>query len=237
MLSETGTAGTVAALQPMCCCFFGSHWWQVIGRSIPRCHICSSRTVGQLRYDAEVLVTACWLSAAGASTMLAHVVACNPDPACKQNALRILQDLATSAPPSPKTTSTAGADLSDLLAQQAQTEDYTADSVIDRLVRRGLPVVLLKLLHAAPQTSLQARAMKLLQLLAAARQEVLVSIKELVEYEIVPGQEKQQVSYTGIQVLQGLMRSSSSTVQGGAVEVLQALADAGLIGRGAKQGK
>jgi hypothetical protein len=80
--------------------------------------------------------------------------------------------------------------------------------------------------------------MKVLQLLAAQKpQDVLGSIRDLVEYASVEGQEKQQVSYTGVQVLQQLMRSSSITVKGGAVELLQALADAGLVGRGSKKAK
>lgn len=121
---------------------------------------------------------------------------------------------------------------------QAQADEYTADNAVDKLVKRGLPIVLLKLLHQDPPLALQARAMKVLQLLAAQKpQEVLGSIKDLVEYASGEGQEKQQVSYTGVQVLQQLMRSSSNTVKGGAVELLQALADAGLVGRGAKKAK
>jgi hypothetical protein len=114
---------------------------------------------------------------------------------------------------------------------QAQVEEYTADNAWDRLVKRGLPIVLLKLLHQDPPLALQARAIEVLRLLAVQKpQEVLGSIKNLVEYACVKGQEKQQI--TGVQVLQQLMRSSSNTVKGGAVELLQALADAGLVGRG-----
>jgi hypothetical protein len=127
---------------------------------------------------------------------------------------------------------------SDPAAAQAQADEYTAENAVDRLVKRGLPIVLLKLLHQDPPLALQARAMKVLQLLAAQRpQDVLGSIKDLMEYASVEGQEKQQVSYTGVQLLQQLMRSSSNTVKGGAVELLQALADAGLVGRGSKKAK
>lgn len=154
-------------------------------------------------------------------------------------ACRILLDLITAAPDSPaaspKVGAAADATAASTAAMQAHTEHYTADSVVDSLVRRGLPVVLLRLLHGSPPAALQARSMKVLQLLAAHRQEVLVSIKDLVDYEFVAGQDKQEVSFTGVQVLQGLMRSSSSSVQGGAVELLQGLSDAGLIGRGTRQ--
>lgn len=68
---------------------------------------------------------------------------------------------------------------------------------------------------------------------------VLGSIKDLVEYEqVAEGQEEQKVPYNGVQVLQRVMQSSTSDkVRAGALELLQALTDTGLIGRAGRGGR
>lgn len=96
--------------------------------------------------------------------------------------------------------------------------------------------MLLRLLKSDPPLALQARAIKLLQLLAGhKRQEVLTIIKDLVEYTSSGDGQEKQVSFTGVQLLQRLLRSTSTTVKEGAVELLQALADAGLVGKTAQK--
>jgi hypothetical protein len=145
----------------------------------------------------------------------------------------VLLDLATAAlssTPEPADTSAPAAEAKQLV------EEFTTANAVDRLVRRGLPVVLLKLLHTDPPLALQARAMKVLQLLAAhTPEEVLGSIRDLVS---TPADGKDEgISLTGVQLLQRLMRSTSNTVKEGAVELLQALADAGMVGRGPRRSK
>lgn len=105
---------------------------------------------------------------AGVSTMLVHVVAYSTNPACKQNALKILLDLASAALDAPSAPSTPTAES----PTHAQTDEYTASNAVDRLVQRGLPVVLMELLHKNTPASLQARAMTVLLLLASHKPQV-----------------------------------------------------------------
>lgn len=151
----------------------------------------------------------------------------------------MLLDLATAAlssTPEPADASAPATGAAPEAEAKQSTEEFTAANAVDRIVRRGLPAVLLKLLHTDPPLALQARAMRVLQLLAThTPEEVLGSIRDLVS---APADGKDEgVSLTGVQLLQRLMRSTSNTVKEGAVELLQALADAGMVGRGPRKSK
>jgi hypothetical protein len=105
---------------------------------------------------------------AGVTTMLVHVVASSTNPACKQNALKILLDLANTALEAPSAPSTPTTDST----AHAPTDEYTASNAINRLVQRGLPAVLMELLNKNTPPSLQARAMTVLLLLASQKPQV-----------------------------------------------------------------
>jgi hypothetical protein len=99
----------------------------------------------------------------GVFNMMVHVVARHKDPAVKQNALRVLLDLASAALSSPSTSPVkpAGPSSSNTAAAGASSDkanEYTAGNAVDRLVKRGLPAVLLKLLHKDAPVALQTRA-------------------------------------------------------------------------------
>lgn len=104
----------------------------------------------------------------GVFNMLVHVVARHKDPAVKQNALRVLLDLASAAlsspstspvkPAGPSSSNTAAAGASSDKAKSDKANEYTAGNAVDRLVKRGLPAVLLKLLHKDAPVALQTRA-------------------------------------------------------------------------------
>jgi hypothetical protein len=104
----------------------------------------------------------------GVFNMMVHVVARHKDPAVKQNALRVLLDLASAAlsspstspvkPAGPSSSNTAAAGASSDKAKSDKANEYTARNAVDRLVKRGLPAVLLKLLHKDAPVALQTRA-------------------------------------------------------------------------------
>lgn len=185
--------------------------------------------------------------------MLVHVFGGHPDTATRHVALRILLDLAHTAPSNPVSpVSAAGQQQqqpSTPTTSPSAIEDFTAENVVREMIRRGMPVLVLKLLHGDTPKALQARAMEMLLLLAAQQQgrEVLESIKNLLEYENTPAAatasasasaqgQAQGSSYTGVQVLQKLMRTSpAEEVRVGAIELLQSMTDAGISGRPSRQ--
>jgi hypothetical protein len=122
---------------------------------------------------------------AGVSTMLVHVVAHSTNPACKQNALKILLDLASAALDAPSAPSAPSTPTAESPAH-AQADEYTASNAIDRLVQRSLPSVLIELLHKDTPPSLQARAMTVLLLLASQKPQVCTVVCLLIAEHTVP---------------------------------------------------